>query len=103
MFVKPADPVYPGMIIGEHNRDNDLNVNISRAKHLTNIRSANKEATVTLKAPRQMSLEEALEYIEDDELVEVTPKSIRLRKKLLNEADRRKESRRERDREAAQV
>lgn len=103
MFVKPADPVYPGMIIGEHNRDNDLNVNISRAKHLTNIRSANKEATVTLKAPRQMSLEEALEYIEDDELVEVTPKSVRLRKRLLNEADRRRESRRDRDREAAGV
>jgi GTP-binding protein len=101
MFVKPAAPVYPGMIIGEHNRENDLSVNISRAKQLNNIRSANKEATVTLKAPRSMSLEEALEYIEDDELVEVTPKSIRLRKKMLNEADRRRESRR--DREPAKV
>ncbi|MBX3351436.1 MAG: translational GTPase TypA [Phycisphaeraceae bacterium] len=103
MFIKPADPVYPGMLVGEHNRDNDLSINISRAKQLNNIRSANKEATVTLKAPRLMSLEEALEYIEDDELVEVTPKSIRLRKKLLNEADRRKESRRDRDRETARV
>jgi GTP-binding protein len=97
MFVEPGEKVYGGIICGEHNRENDLTVNCTRLKHLDNMRAASKEATVVLKAPRRMSLEVALEYIDDDELVEVTPKCIRLRKKLLSEADRRKAERRPRD------
>jgi GTP-binding protein len=94
MLVKPGDQIYEGQIVGEHNRGNDLPVNASRLKKLTNIRSSTKEATVTLKASRTLSLEAALEYIEEDELVELTPSSIRLRKKLLKESDRRREDRR---------
>ncbi len=97
MFVTPQEKVYIGQIIGEHNRDNDLTVNITRFKHLTNMRVSNKEATVTLKAPRKMSLEQALEYIEDDELVELTPKSIRIRKKILDESMRKRADRQARD------
>ncbi len=93
LFVAPGDKVYAGQIVGEHNRENDLPVNIVRAKALTNIRQANKEATVTLKTPRRLGLEDALEYIEDDELLELTPKSIRMRKKLLDEGARRRASR----------
>jgi GTP-binding protein len=93
MFVEPGDKVYSGQIVGEHNRDNDLTVNCTRLKHLTNIRVASKEATVVLKAPRRMSLEACLEYIEDDELVEITPKLTRIRKKMLSESDRRKAGR----------
>ncbi len=99
MFVVPQEKVYTGQIVGEHNRDNDITVNITRAKHLTNMRVSNKEATVTLKAPRKMSLEQALEYIEDDELVELTPRSIRMRKKILEEAMRKRAERQARDRE----
>lgn len=102
MFVSPGDKVYGGQIVGEHNRDNDLTVNATRLKHLDNMRAASKEATVVLKAPRKMSLEAALEYIEDDELVEVTPKTIRVRKKLLSEAERRKAERAAKDRDAAE-
>ncbi|GAB4387161.1 MAG: translational GTPase TypA [Phycisphaerales bacterium] len=98
LFVRPGDQVYAGQIVGEHNRDNDILANICRLKHLTNIRSANKEATVTLKAARSMSLEQALEYIEDDELVELTPRSIRLRKTILDEGARRRAERSARDR-----
>ncbi|MEC9374104.1 MAG: translational GTPase TypA, partial [Planctomycetota bacterium] len=90
LFVEPGDKVYTGQVVGEHNRDNDLPVNIVRAKKLDNMRAASKDATVTLKAPRRLSLEAALEYIEDDELVEITPSSIRLRKKLLDENERRR-------------
>jgi GTP-binding protein len=103
MFITPGDPVYAGQIVGEHNRDNDLNVNVVKAKHLTNIRSATKEQTEVLKAPRQISLESALEYIEDGELVELTPQSIRLRKRLLSENDRKRAERSERDRTKAMV
>lgn len=98
LFVRPGDQVYTGQIVGEHNRDNDILANICRLKHLTNVRSANKEATVTLKAARSMSLEQAIEYIEDDEWVELTPKSIRLRKGLLDEGARRRAERSARDR-----
>ncbi|MBX3377025.1 MAG: translational GTPase TypA [Phycisphaeraceae bacterium] len=101
LFVVPGDKVYAGQVVGEHNRDNDLPVNITRLKHLTNIRSANKEATVTLKAPRKMSLEECIEYVEDDELIEVTPGPIRLRKKILDESMRKRAERQQRDREEA--
>jgi GTP-binding protein len=101
LFVEPGDKVYAGQIVGEHNRDNDLPVNIIRAKQLTNFRVASKEQTVVLKAARKLSMEAALEYIEDDELVEITPKNVRLRKRLLNEAERRKAERAAKDREAA--
>jgi GTP-binding protein len=80
-------------VVGEHNRDNDLTINCTRLKHLTNFRAASKDATVVLKAPRKMSLEACLEYIEDDEYVEVTPKSVRIRKKLLNENERKRNER----------
>jgi len=94
MFVEPGDEVYEGQIVGEHCKDSDLPVNVVRRKNLTNVRSSTKEATVTLKAPRRMGLEGALEYIELDELVEVTPESIRLRKIHLKEGDRKRAARR---------
>ncbi len=100
LFVVPGDQVYAGQVVGEHNRDNDLPVNIVREKHLTNIRAASKEATVTLKAPRRLSLEAALEYIEDDELVEVTPTAVRLRKRILDEGARRRAERQAKDKAA---
>ncbi|ALF10016.1 translational GTPase TypA [Parageobacillus thermoglucosidasius] len=90
IFVEPGTEVYEGMIVGEHNRENDLVVNICREKHMTNIRSSTKEQTVTMKKPRLLTLEEALEYLNDDEYCEVTPKSIRLRKKILNKSEREK-------------
>ena len=86
----PAKQVYEGQIVGEHCRDNDLPVNVCREKKLTNMRAAGADKSIILKPPRQMTLELALEYIEDDELVEVTPGAIRLRKALLKEADRRR-------------
>jgi GTP-binding protein len=101
MFVTPTEKVYTGQIVGEHNRDNDLTVNVTRLKHLTNMRASSKEATVVLKAARKMSLEAALEYIDDDELVELTPKSIRLRKKILEESMRKRADRQAKDKEAA--
>lgn len=88
LFLEPGTEVYEGMIVGEHTRDNDIIVNICKEKALNNIRTANKEETVKLKTPRLMSLEEALEYLNDDELCEITPKSFRLRKKLLNKGER---------------
>jgi GTP-binding protein len=94
LFVGPGDEVYEGMIVGENSRDNDLNVNPTREKKLTNIRAAGSDDNILLKPPRDISLEAALEYIEEDELVEVTPTKIRLRKILLKEADRRKQNRR---------
>jgi GTP-binding protein len=90
LFVSPMEPVYEGQVVGEHCRDNDLPVNIAREKKLTNIRSATSEIKTVLKQPRDFSLEMALEYIEDDELVEITPKAIRMRKTYLKEADRKK-------------
>jgi GTP-binding protein len=94
MFVEPTDRVYEGQIIGEHCKDDDICVNIVRQKKLTNMRASTKDFTVILKAPRRLSLEAALEYIENDELVELTPQSIRLRKRFLSESDRRRNSRR---------
>ncbi|WP_060788365.1 translational GTPase TypA [Geobacillus zalihae] len=90
IFVEPGTEVYEGMIVGEHNRENDLVVNICREKHVTNMRSSTKEQTVTMKKPRLLTLEEALEYLNDDEYCEVTPASIRLRKKILNKSEREK-------------
>jgi len=92
IFIEPGTEVYEGMIVGEHNRDNDLAVNVVRAKQQTNIRSANKDNTVTMKRPRVMSLEESLEYLADDEYCEVTPVSIRLRKKILDKNEREKQA-----------
>lgn len=92
IFVDPGTEVYAGMIVGEHNRDNDLTVNITKEKHLTNVRSANKDQTATIRKTRQMTLEEAIEYLNDDEYCEVTPESIRLRKKILNKNEREKAS-----------
>ncbi len=93
MMIEPGWKVYPGMIVGEHTRDNDLVVNVLKGKKLTNIRTHSKDEAVRLIPPIQMTLEKALAYINDDELVEVTPKSIRLRKKLLDPNDRKREDR----------
>jgi GTP-binding protein len=88
IFVEPGTEVYMGMIVGEHTRENDITVNIVKMKQMTNMRSANKDQTVSMKKPRIMSLEEALEYLNDDEYCEVTPESIRLRKKILDKSER---------------
>jgi GTP-binding protein len=90
MMVEPGWKVYRGMIVGEHTRDNDLEINVLKGKQLTNIRTTSKDEAVRLTPPIRMTLEKALAYIEDDELVEVTPKSIRLRKKILDPNDRKK-------------
>ncbi|MFR7591653.1 MAG: translational GTPase TypA [Longibaculum sp.] len=90
MFIGPGVDVYEGMIVGEHSRDNDLVVNVTKGKQLTNTRSSSKDSTVVLKKPRFFNLEACLDYINDDELVEVTPSHIRLRKRLLTENERRK-------------
>lgn len=89
MFVKPGDRVYEGLVVGEHCEQNDISVNVIRAKKATNIRCATADKAVKLQPIREFSLEMALEYIEDDELVEITPKTFRLRKKLLTENERR--------------
>jgi len=93
MFVNPGDPVYEGMIIGIHSRDNDLVVNPIREKKLTNVRASGKDEHIDLTPPIKLTLEYAVEFIDDDELVEVTPKSIRLRKRYLQEHERRRMSR----------
>jgi GTP-binding protein len=90
LFVDPGVKVYVGMILGEHSRDNDLEVNPIKEKKLTNIRAAGKDEALLLIPPRKMSLEQAIAYIEDDELVEVTPSAIRLRKRLLDHTERRR-------------
>ena len=90
MFIEPGVEVYEGMIVGESNRDDDLAVNVVKGKQLTNTRSAGKDHTVVLKKTKLLTLETALEYINNDELVEVTPKAFRLRKKILNTEERKK-------------
>jgi GTP-binding protein len=94
MMIEPGWRVYRGMIVGEHTRGNDLEVNVFKGKKLTNIRTHSKDEAVRLTPPIRMTLEKALAYIQDDELVEVTPKSIRLRKKMLDPNDRKREERR---------
>ncbi|MFD2210644.1 translational GTPase TypA [Virgibacillus halophilus] len=94
IFVEPGTEVYAGMIVGEHNRENDLTVNLTKEKHLTNTRSSTKDQTATIRKTRSMSLEEAIEYLNDDEYCEVTPESIRLRKKILHKGEREKASKR---------
>jgi GTP-binding protein len=94
MFIGPGEDVYEGMIIGIHSRGNDLVVNAMKAKQLTNIRAAGSDENIILTPPMKFDLEQALEFIDDDELVEVTPKVIRLRKKLLKEHERKRAERR---------
>lgn len=90
VFVEPTTEVYEGMIIGENSRDNDLTVNITKAKQMTNVRSANKDQTSVIKRPKKLTLEESLEFLNDDEYCEVTPENIRLRKQILNKNEREK-------------
>lgn len=90
MFILPGTEVYEGMIVGEHRYDFDLAVNVTQKKNLTNVRSSNKDNTVVLKSPRKLSLEACLDYINSDELVEITPTTYRMRKKILNTAERKK-------------
>jgi GTP-binding protein len=90
MMIEPGWKVYKGMIVGEHTRDNDLEINILKGKQLTNIRTTSKDEAVRLTPPIRMTLEKALACIEDDELVEITPKSIRLRKRHLDANDRKR-------------
>ena len=92
IFVVPTQEVYEGMIVGEHNRDNDLIVNITREKQLTNIRASGSDENVILTPPRRFTLEQAIDFIQDDELIEVTPTSIRLRKRHLSEVERKRHS-----------
>ena len=93
MFVSPGDALYEGMIIGIHSRDNDLVVNAVRGKQLTNFRVSGKEDAIKITPPIILTLEYAVEFIADDELVEITPKTIRIRKRYLKEHDRKKASR----------
>ena len=99
-FIKPGDEVYEGQVVGQHIRDIDLGVNVTKRKVLNNIRSSTKEAFVTLKAARNLSLDDAIEYISEDELVEVTPKNIRLRKRVLDTQTRQRQEKRARLAEA---
>ena len=93
MFASPGDPLYEGIIIGIHSRDNDLVVNPIKGKQLTNVRASGTDEAVRLVPPIQLNLEYAVEFIADDELVEITPKSIRLRKRFLKEHERRRADR----------
>ncbi len=101
LFVNPGEKIYLGMILGEHSRDSDLDVNAIKEKKLTNIRAAGKDEAMLLIPPRRMSLEQAIAYIEDDELVEVTPGAIRLRKRYLDPHERKRHERRSAETEAA--
>jgi GTP-binding protein len=92
-FIEPGVPVYEGMIVGENSRPGDMEVNVTKGKKLTNMRASGSDDNVLLEPPRRMTLEDAMGYIADDELIEVTPKSLRLRKRLLNASDRKKASR----------
>jgi GTP-binding protein len=92
IFIDPGTPVYPGMIVGEHSRENDLVVNVCKTKKLTNMRAAGSDEAIRLVPPRRFSLEQAIEYINDDELLEITPASIRMRKRLLDIHARKREN-----------
>src|SRR6185436_2354496 len=94
LFVGPGVEVYAGMIVGKHQRETDLEVNVCKMKHLTNMRSSTSDIAVRLTPPTLMSLDRAIEYIGPDELVEVTPKNIRLRKRILDQNIRRREEKR---------
>ena len=90
LFVKAGDDVYEGMIVGENSRDNDLVVNATKEKQLTNVRASGTDESLVLTPPRTFTLEQSIDYIDDDELIEVTPTTIRLRKILLKESDRKR-------------
>ncbi|WP_035618112.1 translational GTPase TypA [Lacticigenium naphthae] len=90
IFIEPGTEIYEGMIVGQNSRDNDITVNIAKEKQKTNVRSANKDQTNVIKAPKKLTLEESLEFLAEDEYCEVTPESIRLRKKILNKSEREK-------------
>ena len=90
MFVKPGDEAYGGMIVGENVRTDDMDVNVSKEKKLTNMRTTASDENIKLEPPRQITLELALEFIQDDELIEVTPDAIRLRKRILDPNQRKK-------------
>ena len=94
MFVEPGERVYDGMVLGENAREGDINLNITKEKKLTNIRSSTSDIAVQLLPVRRMSLEQALEWIAEDEMLEVTPKSLRLRKRLLTANERARGARR---------
>ena len=94
MFVKPMEKAYKGMIVGEHVRDNDINVNVCKKKHLTNMRASTSDEAIRLAPSREVGLEQSMEYIKDDELVEVTPAAIRMRKKTLDRTERARQSKR---------
>ena len=93
LFVGPGVEVYQGMVVGEHQRPGDLDVNVCKARHLDNIRSSTKEIQERLTPPRQLSLDECIEYLADDELLEVTPESLRIRKRILTKHDRERAAR----------
>ena len=93
LMIDPQTRVYEGMIVGQHTRDNDLIVNVIQGKKLTNVRAAGKDENLTLIPPMRMSLEKAMSYIQDDELVEITPQSIRLRKRYLDPNERKRSER----------
>jgi GTP-binding protein len=95
LFVSPGTQVYEGMIVGENAREDDLSINACRTKHLTNMRSSGSDGLVRLETPRQLSLEQCIEFLEDDELLEVTPQNVRLRKKILDSTMRQRAKKRE--------
>ena len=99
IFIEPGTDVYEGMVVGANSRENDLGVNVTKAKQQTNVRSANKDQTNTIKRPKVMSLEESLEFLADDEYCEVTPESIRLRKQMLNKSEREKAAKKKKNSE----
>ncbi len=88
LFYGPGVEVYEGMVVGEHQRPGDLAINVCKKKHLTNVRQSNREIDVRMTPPRQMSLDESIEYLADDELLEVTPRSYRIRKRILDTHER---------------
>ena len=97
LFYGPGVNIYEGMVIGEHQRPGDLAVNVAKKKHLTNMRSSNKDIEVRLSPPRQMSLDEAIEYLGEDELLEVTPVSYRIRKRMLDTEERGKQTKKSKE------
>ncbi|MCT0020575.1 translational GTPase TypA [Weissella cibaria] len=94
MFIHPGDDIYEGMVVGMNSRDNDISVNVTKAKNQTNVRSSNKDQTASIKTPRDMTLEESLEFLDDDEYAEVTPSHVRIRKQILVTAEREKAAKR---------
>ena len=90
MFIHPTDDIYEGMVVGMNSRDNDISVNVTKAKNQTNVRSSNKDQTASIKTPRDMTLEESMEFLDDDEYAEVTPENVRIRKQILNTSEREK-------------